>query len=163
MGTMQSADNLQMHGPQREKALADFISQMREWNIAVPEAEALVLDFGIDDYQNTGLIEYWLANEMAAGYCGKYLCLFEGQSCPAHWHHTKHETFYPLKGEFEVTLENNVTKLQAGQSMAIPTTQVHSFKAVGGNALLLELSMPCDPRDNHFQDPRIMQWLSRNV
>jgi hypothetical protein len=35
-----------------------------------------------------------------------------------------------------------------------------NFAAGGqGNSLLLELSMPCEVRDNCFEDPRIMTWL----
>ncbi len=60
----------------------------------MPPHEPLVSDFGLGDFYETGLIEYWVANEIQAGYCGKLLFVFGGQTCPMHWHKRKHETFF---------------------------------------------------------------------
>ena len=38
------------------------------------------------EFDRVGLIEFWIANEKEAGYCGKYLFAFDGQQCPAHSH-----------------------------------------------------------------------------
>ena len=158
---MKSTDGMQMEGASRQQALVAFAQQMHKWDMAVPQVDPLVLDFGLGDYQHVGLIEYWLANEVDSGYCGKYLFLFDGQECPAHAHRVKHETFYPLHGRFSVTLHGVTTMLEPGQSKSIEAGQVHSLKAEG-NALLLELSMPCDVADNQFEDQRIMEWLARS-
>ena len=80
-------------GPRRDQALAAFREQIGNWGVALPPVEPLVLDFGLGEFDQTGLIEYWIANEAAAGYCGKYLFVFDGQACPRHRHAAKHETF----------------------------------------------------------------------
>lgn len=54
-------------------ALAAFKKRLRKWGLAMPAVKPLVLDFGLGDFYRTGLIEYWIANETRAGYCGKYL------------------------------------------------------------------------------------------
>ena len=157
-----AVDRLQVPGQQREEALKRFYRQMAAWGMAVPQVEPLVMDFGLGDFDRAGLIEYWLANETQAGYCGKYLFTFDGQRCPAHSHRVKHETFYPLQGRFRVTLDGRTMTLVPGQVLPIAPGRVHTFEG-DGNALLLELSTPCDVADNQFQDPRVMDWLRRCV
>ena len=49
-------------GDVRERALAAFHQQITAWNVAMPPVEPLVLDFGLGDFDHTGLIEYWIAN-----------------------------------------------------------------------------------------------------
>ena len=124
----------------------------------MPPVEPLVFDFGLGQFDRVGLIEYWIANEVEAGYCGKYLFVFNGQQCPAHSHRVKHETFFVIRGCLNVTLDGRAMTLHPGEVLPISPGQVHSFCGEG-NSLLLELSMPCDVCDNYFEDPRIMAWL----
>lgn len=153
------ADALQLQGSHREAALTAFEEQIAQWGIKMPPVERLVLDFGASDFYRVGLIECWLANEIKAGYCGKYLFVFAGQECPAHSHRVKHETFCAIKGRLRITLDGVPHLLEEGQTLPVAPGHIHSFRGEDGNALLLELSMPCDPKDNHFVDPRICQWL----
>src|SRR5512143_1890755 len=138
------ADALQLQGPKREAALAAFHRQMAEWKVAMPPVDPLVLDCGLNDYERVGLIEYWLANEVEAGYCGKYLFVFAGQQCPSHSHRVKHETFCAIRGRLRATLDGRSHVLEEGQTLPVAPGQVHSFRGEDGNALLLEISMPCD-------------------
>jgi D-lyxose ketol-isomerase len=154
-------DGLQLQGPARAAALAAFDAKISEWGIHMPPVEPLVLDFGLGTFDKVGLIEYWLANETKAGYCGKYLFVFPGQECPAHSHQVKHETFCAVRGRLRVTIEGVPHVLEEGQTLPVAPGQVHTFRGEDGHALLLELSMPCDPRDNVFQDPAIRRWLDR--
>ena len=154
--------SISMAGPKADDALAAFRTQMKAWSLALPPAEPLVLDFGLGDFDRVGLIECWIANEMQAGYCGKYLFVFDGQECPAHAHRTKHETFFPLQGRLDVVLDGRSLTLDPGQVLPVAPGQVHSFRGKG-NALLLELSMPCEVSDNRFENPRIMDWLSQST
>ena len=140
--------------------MAAFQRQIAEWGMNMPPVDPLVLDFGLNDFDRVGLIEYWLANEVKAGYCGKYLFVFDGQQCPAHSHRVKHETFCATQGRLKVTLDGRELILDPGQVLPIAPGHVHTFAGVG-NAILLELSMPCDPSDNVFVDPRIDSWLRR--
>ncbi len=154
----QNVDNMQVRGELRERALAGFAKQMRGWDVAMPAVEPLVLDFGLGQFEKTGLIEYWIANEEQAGYCGKYLFVFDGQTCPLHSHAKKHETFYVVKGSVTLTVNGKPHTMTPGAVLAMPPGDVHSFRG-NGNALLLEISTPCLVADNRFEDPRIMHWL----
>jgi D-lyxose ketol-isomerase len=154
MNELDRALDIALKGPEAERALGDFRRQIAAWNVALPPVEPLVLDFGLGDFRRVGLIEYWIANEAAAGYCGKYLFVFDGQTCPLHRHRVKHETFFIVKGR--VAMEYNGRRLELGEGgvLAVEPWKFHSFTGVGP-ALLLELSMPCQVDDNYFDNPDI--------
>jgi D-lyxose ketol-isomerase len=154
MEELDRALDIAMKGPAADRALADFRRQIEAWNVALPPVEPLVLDFGLGNFPNVGLIEYWIANEMQAGYCGKYLFVFDGQTCPLHRHRVKHETFFIVKGR--VAMEYDGARREMGEGQVLPVTpgKTHSFTGIGP-ALLLELSMPCQVDDNYFDDPEI--------
>lgn len=152
-----NVDHLQIYGPIRAQALASFNARLASWGIIAPATEPLLEDFGTNDFYRTGLTELWITNQIAAGYCGKYLFVFADQTCPRHYHKIKHETFFVLQGTIRVSFASQERVLHAGETMAIPPRQVHSFTGLG-DALLLELSMPCHVEDNYFTDPLIHHW-----
>jgi mannose-6-phosphate isomerase-like protein (cupin superfamily) len=154
MDELEKGLSISLHGEPAEQALRAFRAQAAQWQIALPEVAPLVLDFGLGDFARTGLIEYWIANEAGAGYCGKYLFVFDGQSCPRHHHLTKHETFFVVKGSLAVECGGRTFELGEGGRLPIPPRVPHGFRGTGP-ALLLELSMPCVVDDNFFEDPRI--------
>jgi len=159
--TMQELDKAlkkSLLGPEPDAMLDKFQRQIEAWGLALPPVEPLILDFGLGQFDRVGLIEYWIANELEAGYCGKYLFVFDGQMCPSHSHRTKHETFFLVHGCLEVVLNGRQLTLHPGEVLPVPPGHVHSFQGKG-NALLLELSMPCHVNDNCFDDPRTMAWL----
>ncbi len=143
-----------LKGPRRDATLTAFHEQIRAWGCALPPVEPLVLDFGLGHFDRTGLIEYWIANETDAGYCGKYLFVFDEQTCPEHRHASKHETFFVVKGRVRMTCENRSFDMDEGDVLPVPPGQPHTFTGVGP-ALLLELSTPCEIEDNNFTDTRI--------
>ena len=154
MNELKKGLKVAMHGMAAQRALAPFRRQAKAWGVALPPVEPLVLDFGLDDFARTGLIEYWIANEARAGYCGKYLFVFDGQTCPRHRHATKHETFFLVKGRVRMTCGRRSRLMKEGEVLPVPPGLLHSFTGVGA-ALLLELSMPCEVADNEFADRRI--------
>ena len=135
-------------------ALPRFKKQISKWGIAIPDTEPLVLDFGLGQFEAVGLIESWIANETAAGYCGKFLFVSDGQTCPTHHHKHKHETFFVVEGRVKVRLADDTVELAKGDQLTVPTLVKHCFTGVGP-ALLLELSQPCLIDDNYFEDTRI--------
>jgi len=141
-------------GPAREEALARFAAQMDAWGLTVPRTDPLVIDFCLGEFDRYGLIEYWIANEEQEGYCGKFLFVFDGQTCPFHHHALKHETFYVVKGTVRMKIGDEERELAEGEILAMPPGVPHSFTGVGP-ALLLEASKPCRERDNIFADKRI--------
>jgi mannose-6-phosphate isomerase-like protein (cupin superfamily) len=151
-------DRLQVNEPLRREALTRCGSIVQRWEIALPRVEPLVLDFGLQQFERVGLIEYWIANEIRAGYCAKYLFVFDGQECPAHSHAQKHETFFVVKGAVRLALDGNKQEFDAGSMLAVPPDHVHSF-AGNGDALLLEISTPCIVADNRFEHPAIRRWF----
>jgi mannose-6-phosphate isomerase-like protein (cupin superfamily) len=152
-----NVDKLQMQGPGRRSALDRAANQIAQWQLVMPDGEPLAMDFGSNDFDSYGLIEYWAANECEAGYCGKFMFIFDGQTCPLHSHANKHETFYIVQGQVKAVVEKKEQLLNPGEVLAIPTRQLHSFSGVG-NALILELSMPCLPEDNIFEQSWAKDW-----
>ena len=147
---------LEIAAPQeiQDEALPRFEDQIRAWDVALPEVPPLVLDFGLSEFYETGLIEFWIANEMEAGYCAKYLFVFDGQTCPMHRHKTKHETFFLVKGKLDVVIDGRRLRMNPGDVLPIDPWTWHRFTGVGP-ALLLEVSKPCIIDDNYFEDTRI--------
>ena len=143
-----------LEGPEAESHLEAFRKQMTAWGLAPPPSDPMIWDFGLGNYMETGLIESWIANEPEAGYCGKLLFVFDGQTCPMHGHKEKHETFYILKGQVSMTCAGKTQEMSEGDVLAVTPGEKHSFTGIGP-ALLLELSMPCVIEDNYFENPQI--------
>jgi mannose-6-phosphate isomerase-like protein (cupin superfamily) len=155
MDELNKALNIAVSGIEKDNALKAFKKQLVTWQINMPTVEPLVLDFGLKDFSNVGLIEYWVANEVKEGYCCKFLFVFEGQTCPMHHHKDKHETFYILKGQVQMTYDSRVFMMNPGDVLPVEQTKPHSFIGVKGPALLVEVSKPCIVDDNYFADKRI--------
>lgn len=147
-------DHLEVSGTQRTEALAECQSQLAAWKLTMPPVQPLVLHFGLGDFRRQGLIEFWVANEVESGYCGKFLFVFDGQSCPAHRHAKKHETFFVVKGRVRMSVDGRELVKGEGDLVTMPPGTLHSFTGVGP-ALLLETSTPCLLQDNFFEDRRV--------
>jgi quercetin dioxygenase-like cupin family protein len=134
--------------------LAHCRDTIRGWGLTMPDVEPLALDFGLGKFDEIGEIEFWVANEEEAGYCGKFLFVADGQTCPYHRHDVKHETFFVMKGAVRMVLDGEEKILREGETLVMSPGQRHSFTGVGP-ALLLEVSMPSTRQDNFFADPAI--------
>ena len=146
--------SISLNTEQAAPHLAACQQQMAAWEMVMPPVEPLVLDFGLGEFVKTGLIEYWIANEVDAGYCGKYLFVFDGQTCPLHHHHNKLETFFIVRGSVSMDYSGSKLVMKAGDVLRMDTGQAHAFTGMGP-ALLLEVSKPCLVDDNYFADRRI--------
>ena len=146
--TTEAADDI------RQAALIEFNKHITVWAIAMPKTEPLVLDFGLGQFNKVGLIECWIANEVAAGYCGKYLFVSDCQTCPMHHHKHKHETFFVVEGRVKIVHNGKRLEIVKGDVLPVSPLNKHSFTGIGP-ALLLELSQPCQIDDNYFEDTRI--------
>lgn len=154
MDELKSGLKISVTGQLREQALAKFHKQIKQWEIALPAVEPLVLDFGLGDFYKIGLIEYWIANEATAGYCGKYLFVFANQTCPLHRHKQKHETFFIVKGKVKMTYDGKSFEMNPGDVLPVEVWKYHSFTGKSP-ALLLEISQPCIIDDNYFENTNI--------
>ncbi|MHB1296078.1 MAG: D-lyxose/D-mannose family sugar isomerase [Anaerolineae bacterium] len=144
----------QVTGQHRAEALRKCRETLADWGLTMPPVSPLALDFGLGRFDEVGEIEFWVANEEQAGYCGKFLYVADGQTCPYHKHNVKHETFFVLKGTVRMILDGEEKILQQGEVLVMPPGQRHSFTGIGP-ALLLEVSMPSQRNDSHFANPQI--------
>ncbi len=147
-------DTVELQGVAREETLAEVRAQIAAWGLTMPDVRPLPLHFGLGRFREIGETEFWIANEEAHGYCGKFLFVFDGQTCPYHYHRIKHETFFIVRGSVRMRVGEEERVLHEGDLLAMPPGVGHSFTSIGP-ALVLEVSMPSLLRDNFFSDPRI--------
>jgi len=147
-------DNYELAGPEREQALAAVRQQLTAWGLTMPPVTPLVMHFGLGRFYEVGEVEFWVANEAQLGYCGKFLYVFDGQTCPYHQHNLKHETFFIVKGEIRMTMGEESRAMKEGDLLVMPPSTGHTFTGIG-NALILEVSMPSILNDNFFADKAI--------
>ena len=147
-------DDVELLGPERDRALSAIKEQLVEWGLTMPDAEPLPLHFGLGRFDEIGETEFWIANEEQHGYCGKFLFVFDGQTCPHHYHKVKHETFFVVKGSIRMRMDEDERVMREGDLLAMPPGAGHSFTGLGP-ALILEVSMPSVRQDNFFENKAI--------
>jgi quercetin dioxygenase-like cupin family protein len=146
---MGNYDDILIWGDERERELALIREQMQEWELTMPDVEPLPLHFGLGKFRDIGETEFWIANDQEHNYCGKFLFLFDGQTCPEHKHAVKHETFFVLKGSIRMIVNGQEQILKQGDILVMPPGELHKFTGIGP-ALVLEVSMPSILNDNFF-------------
>ena len=147
-------NDLQMPPAENETIKAKILEQVAAWGLEIPDVFYLMLHFGLNDFYSVGETEFWVANEMEAGYCAKLIFVFDGQTCPYHHHKVKHETFYILKGATRMVIDGSEMIKNQGDILVVPTGTKHSFAGAGA-CLLLEVSMPSSPGDSYFDNKSI--------
>lgn len=147
-------DDVELHGEERERVLEEIKKQAAEWGLTLPDVTPLPLHFGLNRFMEIGETEYWIADETENGYCGKFLFVFDGQTCPYHHHNMKHETFFVLKGSINMIMDDKPRVMKEGDLLVMPPGAGHSFTGIGP-ALVLEVSMPSILKDNFFRDKNI--------
>jgi N-acetylneuraminate synthase len=147
--------DFEIKGEERTQALAEATQILAGWNLTMPPADPLTIDFGLRDFRRIGEIEYWIVNDRDRNYCGKFLLLFENQRCPRHWHRMKDETFFIVRGTVVMEADDKQFEMKEGATFQVAPGVVHTFAAVGGPALVLEVSLPSISGDNIFEDKRI--------
>jgi len=147
-------DHLELQGNEREEAVQAVKEQIAAWGITMPDVTPLPLHFGLGRFRDVGETEFWVANEVELGYCGKFLFVFDGQTCPYHYHKVKHETFFLLKGTLRMRVGDEERVMEKGDLLPMPPGLGHSFTGIGP-ALILEVSMPSTLQDNFFENKSI--------
>lgn len=146
---------LELRGTVRVRALAQANRELKRWGLTMPVAKPIANHFGLQDFMRIGLIEYWIVNDRRNRYCGKFLFLFQNQRCPRHYHPVKDETFFIVRGKVEMEAGRRIFTMPAGDTYKMAPGVKHTFRAVGGPALILEVSLPSLKNDNIFDDRRI--------
>ncbi|MCK5735257.1 MAG: cupin domain-containing protein [Spirochaetaceae bacterium] len=149
MDELQKGKDAGMEAGASVNILREVFRQFDRWGFTPPNTDPLVFDFGLNNFMKTGEVEFWIANEVDAGYCGKFLFVFDGQSCPVHHHLKKLETFFILFGTVKMQYEGVERIMKPGDVLKVEREKDHGFTGVGP-ALLLEVSQPSILDDNYF-------------
>jgi mannose-6-phosphate isomerase-like protein (cupin superfamily) len=135
----------------RLDALARVRARFAEWGLPLTAQEVIVTDFGLGDFWRVGLTENWMVNDTDAGYCGKYLFLFAGQTCPMHRHKNKRETFVVMKGRVRMEHGGREFDMMPGDVLTVDRWEPHRFSGAE-DSLIIEVSQPSIVDDNYFAD-----------
>ena len=146
---------MELQGWARREALTRARTAIARWGLVMPKCRPIPLHFGLNDFERIGEVEYWIVNDLVNHYCGKFLFLFENQRCPRHHHMMKDETFFIVRGAVEMEAGRKRFRMQPGATFKMKPKVDHTFRAIGGPALVLEVSLPSVPHDNIFEDHRI--------
>jgi len=104
-----------------EKAQREVTRMLNEAGIILPgDAEIEVTDFGQEDFYRIGLALIMRVDEPE--YASKWLIVFPGQHCPHHYHERIKETFFVIKGDIRLWMEEKVVELKPGESVTIAET-----------------------------------------
>lgn len=146
--------NLSLSGQERESALKKCHKIVESWGLKLPDVPPDPLHFGLNDFYNIGEIEFNINNDIEHGYCGKFIFMFKGQTCPMHHHKKKHETFFIVKGKVKMKLNGKEFIMNQGDRLIVEQNAKHEFTALE-NSLILESSTPDLVDDSIFDDQRI--------
>jgi mannose-6-phosphate isomerase-like protein (cupin superfamily) len=145
---------ISLQGEEREAALQRIHAVVASWGLKLPDTPPDPLHFGLGDFPRIGETEFNINNNVEQGYCGKFMFLFSGQTCPMHHHRVKHETFFVVKGRIEMDLGGKILTLGLGDTCVVDQNARHRFTALE-DSLVLESSKPDLVDDSIFEDPRI--------
>ena len=154
MDELDKGQEVALKGEAAESAAREVRRQVASWGLALPDVPPLVLDFGLGDFRAVGEVEFWIANEKEAGYCGKFLFVWPGQTCPKHFHKEKLETFFIVKGRMTMEYDGREMIMKTGDVLLAETGRNHRFTGIEPT-LILEVSKPSIVSDNYFSDSRI--------
>ena len=143
---------ISLQEPERQEALAKIAQVVSSWGLRLPDVPADALHFGYDDFYRIGETEFNINNNVEQGYCGKFMFMFAGQTCPMHHHRRKHETFFIVKGHVSMELDGKLYDLKIGDRLIVDQYKKHRFTALE-DSLILESSKPDLVDDSIFDDP----------
>lgn len=145
---------ISLQGKEREDALNRIHKVVNSWGLKLPEVPPDPLHFGLNDFYLIGETEFNINNNVEQGYCGKFMFMFAGQTCPMHFHRKKHETFFIVKGRVAMELAGKHYILKQGDRLIVDQFAKHQFTALE-DSLILESSKPDLVDDSIFEDQRI--------
>jgi mannose-6-phosphate isomerase-like protein (cupin superfamily) len=145
---------ISLREPMRQEVLERIAQVVASWGLRLPDVPPDSLHFGYDDFFRIGETEFNINNNVEQGYCGKFMFMFAGQTCPMHHHRRKHETFFIVKGHVSMELDGVWHDLRMGDRLIVDQLQQHAFTALE-DSLILESSRPDLADDSIFDDPFI--------
>ena len=158
MNETEILEKLSLQGNDKEQIVEKIKSVVKSWGLKLPDVPADPLHFGYNNFSVIGETEFNINNNTEQGYCGKFMFLFEGQTCPMHHHRIKHETFFIVKGKVSMVLSRKVHILKQGDILLVNQFAKHKFTALE-DSLILESSKPDLVDDSIFEDQMINQII----
>ena len=143
-----------LKGKDAKRAADRAFKQVKKWGLTMPDVTPLALDFGLGKFKDIGEVEFWIANETKAGYCGKYLFIDKNQAVPKHMHKEKLETFFIVKGRIRLSYDDKERIMRQGDVLRIELQKYHEILALEPS-LVLEVSKPSIIDDNYFENIKI--------
>ena len=123
-------EKLSLQGNDKEQIVEKIKNVVDFWGLRLPDVPADPLHFGYNNFSQIGETEFNINNNVEQGYCGKFMFLFEGQTCPMHHHRIKHETFFIVKGKVSMVLSGKVYLLNQGDMLIVDQFAKHKFTAL---------------------------------
>jgi N-acetylneuraminate synthase len=155
-----TASDLELVGREKARVLERCKELFISWDLTLPDVPACAFHFGLHDFEHTGEVEFDINNNIEEGYCGKFIVIFKGQTCPMHYHRIKHETFYLVKGTVDMEAGGERFTMRQGDIKIMPQNTKHRFTA-RESSLILECSKPDIMSDSIFDDEKISKIMSR--
>ena len=152
-------ERLSLQGENRRQALPKIHQVVASWGLKLPDVTPDPLHFGYDEFYRIGETEFNVNNNVAEGYCGKFMFMFAGQKCPMHHHRVKHETFFIVKERVEMELDGKTFVMEQGDTLVVNQNAKHAFTALV-DSLILECSKPDLVEDSIFDDERINKLIA---
>ena len=154
---MESGD-LELVGEEKRRVVVRCRELFDSWGLTLPDVPACPFHFGLHDFEHTGEVEFDINNNIQEGYCGKFIVIFKGQTCPMHHHRIKHETFYLVKGMVKMEANGEVFTMKQGDIKIMPQNTKHRFTALE-SSLILECSKPDIISDSIFENSNISEII----
>jgi quercetin dioxygenase-like cupin family protein len=151
MNESEILSKLSLQGKEQKQILEKINHVIASWGLKLPDVPADALHFGFNDFFHIGETEFNINNNVEHGYCGKFMFLFAGQTCPMHHHRKKHETFFIVKGIVNMQLSGKNYILHQGDRLIVNQLAKHKFTALE-DSLILESSKPDLVDDSIFED-----------
>ena len=159
MGEDEVMQSLSLQGEEKGKALKKCHEVLASWGLKMPDVTPDPWHFGLNDFYKIGLTVFEVNNNVKEGYCGLFMFMFAGQTCPMHHHRVKHETFFIVKGRVEMELDGKKFIMEQGDTLVVNQNAKHIFTALD-DSLILECSKPDIVDDSIFDDKRISEIIS---
>jgi N-acetylneuraminate synthase len=152
--------DIEVIGEERGQILQRLNKLAESWGLTIPDVTPYPLHFGYNDFYRIGETEFDVNNNIEEGYCGKFIFVLKGQTCPMHYHRVKHETFYLVKGRVEMESNSETVAMRQGDIKIMPQNTKHRFTGLE-DSLILECSKPDLAEDSIFDDQRINELIAR--
>lgn len=141
-----------------EKARNTSLTMLQDAGIVLAEDEEIeITDFGKGKYNELGLGLIIRVSEPEYG--SKWLTVQPGQFCPNHYHKYIKESFFIIKGDVTMWVNDDVVEMKPGDKVTMPEGTWHKFTSKTG-AIIEEITTEQIADDSIFEDQDIQRYIT---